>query len=85
MSWTLFQEGKRRPPKNQGRALAWAIVVFVLCVGLLPFIVWGVVEDFAQGEPAAAVVFIAVAALLVWGIVAAVTAMVRVARARRAR
>lgn len=82
MSWMLYNAGKRRPPKNNKSLVAWAIGVFIVCAALLPFIVWGVLEAFAEGEVIGGILLVGVSALLVWGIVAAVTAIVRASRAR---
>ncbi|MFE4726820.1 hypothetical protein [Microbacterium sp. NPDC056736] len=82
MSWMLYNAGRRRPPRNSKRLLAWAIVVLIVCAALLPFIVLGVIKAFAEGEVIGGISLIVVSALLAWGVVAAVTAMVRASRVR---
>ncbi|MFE5409349.1 hypothetical protein [Microbacterium sp. NPDC056569] len=82
MSWMLYNEGKSRPPKNNKSLVAWAIGVVIVCAALLPFIVWGVLEAFAEGGIIGGIFLIGVSTLLVWGVVAAVRAIVRASRAR---
>ncbi|MGA7148778.1 MAG: hypothetical protein WBX17_09860 [Microbacterium sp.] len=85
MSWVLFQEGRRRPPRTEHRRMVWALVVFVFCGGLLPFVVVGVVQSLGTGSLGDAAVFGFLGLMLLAGAAAAVIEVVRFLRARRAR
>ncbi len=69
-SWTLFNEGRRKPPKRSISRIIWGAVVLLVSASLLPFIVMGIIESAARGRSVDVVALVTVGILLSAGVIA---------------
>ena len=80
--WILFNHGRSKPPRTRLRRVLWACAGFVFCAALAPFVIVGVVEMWAVGEPLGALVMMLLTSLLLFGVGSAMYAVIDVARTR---
>ena len=83
MPWALFAYGRSKPPKTPLRRALWACALLLFCGALLPFVVAGVVEQWASGQILGGLLMAWLAALLAFGAGAAVYTLVRTVCERR--
>lgn len=83
MSASLYSYGQSRPPKTPRRRLLWACAVLLFSAGLLPFAIWGVVEQALAGEVMGTISMSFLSLLLLLGIGASIYAFIDIARGRR--
>jgi hypothetical protein len=84
-SWALFAYGRSKPPRTRRRRVLWACVVLGFCAGLAPFVLVGVVEQWVGGHGIGVLLMVLIAALLLFGVGAAIYAFIDVARTKKAK
>lgn len=76
-SWTLFNAGRRKPPKRRISRIVLGIVVLLVSMLLLPFVAWGIVEAMAYGRLLDVLALVIIGALLVAGVVVPIVDWIR--------
>jgi hypothetical protein len=79
----LFNLAQDHPPKTPLRRFLWACAVFLFCAGVLPFLILGGIQQWATLDLPSALFTTFLAAALLFGLGAAISAFVDLARSRR--